>query len=211
MRIQIILILLLGSISMTLANNIKSLTAQPYASGYKINLDVSIEDKKEIKEARVYFKTSQKASYQVFAKMKCKGKLCRAILPAPQKTTRMIYYRILYKNTINKVYKGKEYRMVKKEILSLRSNQTKDRSHLNLYTDLTKQVDNITGFGGDYSISTISKNNRLGILAGFITADTTDSNNKSNEDKIDATYRGWVAEGLPAGIVGTIILILMFF
>ena len=204
-----VLILVVWFTSTLVANEIKSLTKQPYATGYRINIDASIYDKKGVEEARVYFKSSQEEPYQVFAKMKCKKKLCRAVLPMPKASTYNIYYKIIYKNNIAKVYQGKEYLMYKKEILSLQTNQTKDRKPQILYTDLYKAPRLIKGFGGNYTIRSILKNNKLGVLTGFVPQEKAGILDKSTD--INASYNGWAAEGLSAGIVGGIILFLMFF
>ena len=208
MYFKIIFIILILS-DIINANDIKSLTVHPYATGYRVNIDASIDDKKGIDEARVYFKSSKSQPYQVFSKMKCKGKLCRAVLAIPKANTYNIYYKIIYKNSIGKVYEGKEYLMYKKEILALQSNQTKDRTHQVIYTDLKKRPYSIKGFGGDHTIKSVSKDNRFGALAGFVPLQSAGISDKSEE--IDATYHGWAAEALPAGIVGAIILVLMFF
>ncbi|RLA81270.1 MAG: hypothetical protein DRG78_09470 [Epsilonproteobacteria bacterium] len=209
MNYKIIFILLIGSVSFMFANNIKSTTKEAYGAGYRINIDALINDKKDIIDARVYFKSSKNEPYQYFSKMKCKGKLCRGVLPIPKMSTHNILYKIIYKNGIGKVYEGKEYLMYEKEILVLQSNQTKDRKYQTIYTDLQKSTGSIRGFTGNYGIKTVPKSDRLGVLAGFVSPQNANISDKS--DEIDARYHGWAAEALPAGVVGAIILLLMFF
>ncbi len=139
------------------ARTIKSYTDTDYAPGYKINIDIAISDKDGIEEARVYFGNKKNISYNdVFAVMLCKGKFCRGVLPMPKKDTENIYYKIVYKNKIGDIYDSKEYVMYKKNLLMLQPNQTKDTSHMILYSELKNPPKKIDGFKGSYSIKSIA-------------------------------------------------------
>jgi hypothetical protein len=177
-----------------------------FASDYRITIDASITDEDGVVDARVYFKRSRTHKYRFFTPMKCKGKLCRGLIPAPHQNTQRIYYKILYKNGKKRLFSSEEYVMKQRELLALQGNQTKDNSPFVIKSELAK-VPTLTGFVDNYSVAKVATKDKIGVLADLVSAKDAGVKNIS---KIDAqSFSGIGVDIPPYAAIGAVLLVLI--
>lgn len=188
------------------ANTITFISDETYTPEYKIHIDVKIEDRAKLTEARVYFKTDKEKPYQVYAPMKCNHRgLCRGYLSIPLEKTKNIYCKVIYLNKVDKVYASERFEMQKVQKLILGNNQSNSRSTTALKTDF-KIIPKLRGFK-NFSIAKIKKSKKIGVVAGLISERSAGIKNASKE--IRGRYYGRDFDLMPLTAVGTIILMLL--
>ncbi len=206
---RIILFFLLTFLSLE-AKNIKHIINRFYATNYRIFIDAIIEEKSGIEDARVYFKSSKKREYLIYAPMKCKDIYCRAILPKPNRNRKNIFYKIIYQNNSGYVYSSDEVVMQKRDLLELKSYQTKDNKKIIFKTDLVKAPKEIYGFDDNFEIKTIPKSERIGVLAKIIKKEFAGI--KDEEREINGKFGSKVGlMGEESSIYGTIAIVFLLF
>lgn len=186
---------------------IESLYKASYASGYRIYIDVIIEDQNFIETARVYFKSQKNEKYKFFSSMKCTKGLCRGTLPAPIDSTNKIYYSVIYSNKLHKVFRSEELVMKQKEMLILGQNQTKDKTHFVVNTEFENAPSSIVGFSDDFSIAKVQKYNRIGVLVDMLDKEEAGIKNISSE--IRSEYGGNASTTVSPILIGALIVLLI--
>ena len=140
-----IIIILLMCFTTILNAYISSDKHKFYAGGYSYIVEADI--KADISDARVYFKDEHAEKYQLYVKMKCRKSHCYATLPISSEKLKVLEYFIVYKNTTKNVYRSKDYRSIKRDVLELSAWQKRHQNDkIDLYTEYEKVPKHIYGF-----------------------------------------------------------------
>lgn len=165
---KILLTILIILSTLVSAKNIKIEKHEYFTKGFRILVNVSINDDKGIYEARTYFKNNIVKDYQVYVSMACLGNRCSAELPLTDKSLRELNFIIVYQSSNGEVFKSDTYSMEKRDMLELPSWQTRNTKNIKLYTDYGKPMKFIRGFYDSFNIYK-SIGDALGIKAGLYT------------------------------------------
>jgi len=135
-----------------------------FANGF--NNIIEFSSKKEIAEARLYFKDSKSPLYQLYVKMNCNTKHCYAKLPLATADLLFLDYVILHKSNTGKLSKSKIQFMRKRDLLELPQWQKKYQNEkVVLYSELNDMPTRVRGFGNKLKIKPTINQDIWGIQA----------------------------------------------
>ncbi len=122
-----------------------------FANGF--NNIIEFSSKKEVAEARLYFKDSKSRLYQLYVKMNCNKNNCYAKLPLASADLLYLDYVIVHKDHTGKVSKSKKTSMRKRDLLELPLWQNKYLDDkVVLYSELKNIPKRVRGFGDKLKI-----------------------------------------------------------
>lgn len=175
-----------------------------FTSGFRIRLEIAIQDKNGVDTARCYFRAKGADDY-VFVPLRHKKDYhFNAILPIPSMDTEQIAYRFLWVNFLNEVVKTQVYTIPARKILKLpdwqRVNST---GNIPVSTDLSEKPKTLSGFTDTITIETAEPSARFGIVAGGIYDKTPEGDaaaEATNAGVITAVSKGDPSPGTIVGI-----------
>lgn len=148
--------------------NIKVQRHKFYVQNFHYIVSTNIDD--SVHEARVYFRDKKSPKYQLYAQMECKQSVCHATLPISTPKLKSLRYLIVYQNAKGVLFKSKEYRSVKRDLILLPPWQKMfQEAPSKLYSEYKTVPTSVRGFDMNMEIEQTDPLDIFGVDIGLYT------------------------------------------